>query len=201
MSVEVDAVVAAAEATCAQGYAEADPHRLGRSLLTTLRSYGLVNVPTADRRQPDRAAEPSSSTARHRRLLTVPSRRTGHAGDGRCRVLRLATGDLQMLALAGRRRAWRLHMRRLSQALMAECYEYAYGTAPSSDLALFGPQHVTDPTIEKLVLSLASLDDDRNVLAPIFADSVGLALATRLIGLSRGTRSSQTRKRTTGLGK
>ncbi len=84
---------------------------------------------------------------------------------------------------------------------MAECYEYAHGRPPGSEIVLFGPQHIEDPVIGHLALSLTNLDDDPNVFALMCMESIGFALAARLLGFCKGTRRTQAARQKPGLAK
>jgi AraC family transcriptional regulator len=71
----------------------------------------------------------------------------------------------------------------LSPELMDECFEEAYGRAPNSDVSAFAPHFTSDGRIRALARVLASVDPLGGALGLAFVDSIGLGLATLLLGV------------------
>lgn len=71
----------------------------------------------------------------------------------------------------------------LSPGLMDECYEAAHGRPPATDVSLFAPHFTSDIKIRTLARLLASTDTYGGPLDLVFVESVGLAIATRLLGV------------------
>lgn len=83
----------------------------------------------------------------------------------------------------------------LPQSLLAECYEMAYGRAPSTELTLSKSRRVGCPMVRRLVQMLGDIDSIGSPAGPIFLDGISLALASRLFALdSKGTRFPATDK-------
>lgn len=71
----------------------------------------------------------------------------------------------------------------LPQALLAECYETAYGRHPSAELVLSKTKRVDCHTLKNLVRMLADIDDNGGPAGPTFLDGASLAIASRLLAL------------------
>jgi AraC family transcriptional regulator len=71
----------------------------------------------------------------------------------------------------------------LSPGLMDECYEAAHGRPPAADVTPISPHYTSDVIIRTLARLLASPDMHGGPLGLIFIESVGLAIATRLLGI------------------
>jgi AraC family transcriptional regulator len=76
----------------------------------------------------------------------------------------------------------------LPQALIAECYIEAFGAAPPSSISLFEFRSVEDERLHQLGQTFKALDGYDPVVAPVLADSLGLAFASRLIELAYGAK-------------
>jgi AraC family transcriptional regulator len=72
----------------------------------------------------------------------------------------------------------------LPQALLAECYETAYGRPPNDALVLSKTKRVDCPTLKHLVRMLIDVDDNGGPAGPAFLDGVSLAIASRLLALN-----------------
>ena len=71
----------------------------------------------------------------------------------------------------------------LPQALLAECYETAYGRPPDAELVLSKTKRVDCPTLKHLVRMLVDVDDNGGPAGPPFLDGISLAIASRLLAL------------------
>jgi len=71
----------------------------------------------------------------------------------------------------------------LPQALLAECYETAYGRPPDAELVLSKTKRVDCPTLKHLVRMLVDVDDNGGPAGPLFIDGISLAIASRLLAL------------------
>jgi AraC family transcriptional regulator len=71
----------------------------------------------------------------------------------------------------------------LPQALLAECYETAYGRAPDAHLVLSKTKRVDCPTLKHLVKMLVDVDDNGGPAGPVFLDGISLAIASCLLAL------------------
>jgi AraC family transcriptional regulator len=81
------------------------------------------------------------------------------------------------------------HLRaHLSQPIMAECFETAYGRPPSSVFSLFESCFSEDPILQNLARTLSNPEVCNHIRGPSFVDAVGLALASRLVALYHGCR-------------
>ena len=90
----------------------------------------------------------------------------------------------------------------LPQHLLAECYEAAYGRAPSTDLIISKSKRVGCPALRRLVQMLVDIDGLGSPAGPVFLDGISLALASRLFALdSKGTRLPAPDKLPTALAK
>jgi AraC family transcriptional regulator len=79
------------------------------------------------------------------------------------------------------------HLRaHLSQPIMAECYETAYGRPPSSVFSLFESRFSEDAILQNLARTLSNPEVCNHIMGPSFVDAVGLALASRLVALYHG---------------
>jgi hypothetical protein len=90
----------------------------------------------------------------------------------------------------------------LSQHLLAECHEAAYGRAPSTELTISKSKRVGCPVLRRLVQMLLDIDSIGSPAGPLFLDGVSLALASCLFTLdSRGARLPAPGKLPTALAK
>jgi len=69
----------------------------------------------------------------------------------------------------------------VTQPLLAECYESAFGTAPESAIVICDPSFVRDPAIERLGLALINASNDCGAFGRVYAESVGLAIVSRVL--------------------
>ena len=89
----------------------------------------------------------------------------------------------------------------LSPRLMDECYEAAHGRPPAEDVNPFAPHFTSDVEIRTLARLLASADRQGGPLDLIFVESIGLAIATRLLGVGSPGLSAPTASRHAPLAK
>jgi AraC family transcriptional regulator len=75
-----------------------------------------------------------------------------------------------------------LHLH-LSRALVADCLEQAEGYHHSGDVRLADPRFSRDPVIERLAQSLLMAEDAGAAFGELYAESVSVAIMTRLLGL------------------
>jgi AraC family transcriptional regulator len=74
----------------------------------------------------------------------------------------------------------------LSRVLVAECLEQAEGYPHPGDIGLADPRFSQDPVIERLAQSLLMAEDAGAVFGKLYAESVSIAIVTRLLGLRAG---------------
>ena len=75
-----------------------------------------------------------------------------------------------------------LHLH-LSPGLVAECLEQAEGYPHAGEISLADRHFSRDPVIERLAQSLLMAEDSGAVFGELYAESVGIAVVTRLLGL------------------
>ena len=78
-----------------------------------------------------------------------------------------------------------LHLH-LSRGLVTECLEQAEGHPHPGEIRLTDPRFSQDPIIERLAQSLLMAEDAGAVFGEIYAESVSIAIVTRLLGLRAG---------------
>src|SRR6185369_13122379 len=78
-----------------------------------------------------------------------------------------------------------LHLH-LSRGLVTECLEQAEGHPHPGEIRLTDPRFSQDPVIERLAQSLLMAEDAGAVFGEIYAESVSIAIVTRLLGLRAG---------------
>lgn len=76
------------------------------------------------------------------------------------------------------------------QPLIAECYCAACGREPSDLVSLFEVSAVEDEGLQHLARAFRAVQDYGDIVGPCFADSLGLAFASRLVKLHLGARAS-----------
>jgi AraC-like DNA-binding protein len=69
----------------------------------------------------------------------------------------------------------------LPQTLLAESYEHAKGRPPDTEIVLSDFAVLSDPAVEKLVQALVHADNCDEAFGRVYLDSLGLAIASRLI--------------------
>lgn len=93
-----------------------------------------------------------------------------------------------------------LHLH-LSRGLVAECLEQAGEHAPADNFRLADPCFTQDPVIERLAQSLLMAEDARAVFGALYAESIGAAIVTRLLGLRAAKDVLPARRRVAALPK
>lgn len=69
----------------------------------------------------------------------------------------------------------------LPQSLLAESYEHAKGRPPDTEIVLSDFAVLTDPAVERLVQALVHADNCDEAFGRVYLDSLGLAIASRLV--------------------
>ncbi|MHC2518955.1 helix-turn-helix domain-containing protein [Bradyrhizobium diazoefficiens] len=72
----------------------------------------------------------------------------------------------------------------VSQDLLAECYEAAFGKTPSSQITLFEVADVEDPMLQSIAQALKGLAKNEIVGGVPFVEAMGLSLASRMLAIS-----------------
>jgi AraC-like DNA-binding protein len=67
--------------------------------------------------------------------------------------------------------------------LFKECFEWAHGKRPATDLGLRDPDFSRDPMIEQLGSALLAVSETDGAYGELYADSLSLAIVTRLLML------------------
>ena len=75
----------------------------------------------------------------------------------------------------------------VSQPLLAECYGGAFGAGHSGDIVISNPNLIQDPAIERLGLALANAGETCGAFGRVYADSLGLAIVSRLLAREFGS--------------
>ena len=71
----------------------------------------------------------------------------------------------------------------IKNALLKELFAWAYGKAPIGDVVLRDPNYAHDPQIGQLGLALSSADAVGGAYAELYAESLSLAIVSRLFAL------------------
>jgi AraC family transcriptional regulator len=69
----------------------------------------------------------------------------------------------------------------ITQQVLAECFEDAFGHRYAGEIVLDDPRFHSDPVIERLGQALAMSQTNDAVLGQVFTDSVSLAIVSRLV--------------------
>ncbi len=69
----------------------------------------------------------------------------------------------------------------ITQSMLAECYEGAFGNRPVGDIVLSDPSVVHDPVLERLGVALSNAAGSCGAFGRVYADSIGLAIVSRLL--------------------
>jgi AraC family transcriptional regulator len=88
----------------------------------------------------------------------------------------------------------------IPNVLLMECFEWTHGKWPRDGVALRDPLPVRDALLQKLGTTLTSIADIEGPSGSLFADFLGLAIITHLLGLY-GEISPSTTRRTSALSK
>jgi len=81
----------------------------------------------------------------------------------------------------------------VSQQVLAECYEDRFGRPHAGEIRIDEPRLVRDPALERLGQALAVSQSDDAVLGKVFAESVGLAIVSRVVARHFGEARRETR--------
>jgi AraC family transcriptional regulator len=101
--------------------------------------------------------------------------------DGRLAPQTLLVGNSAEPRRAVCRRPTSVFRIYLPQSLLTEAYEHAKGHPPDAEIVLSDFKVLTDPAVEKLVQALVHADKYDEGFGRTFLDSLGLAIASRLI--------------------
>jgi AraC family transcriptional regulator len=93
-----------------------------------------------------------------------------------------------------------LHLH-LSSGIVAECLEQAEGYPHAGEISLADRHFSRDPVIERLAQSLLMAEDSGAVFGELYAESVGIAVVTRLLGLRANAGLRPTRRQVAALPK
>jgi AraC family transcriptional regulator len=74
----------------------------------------------------------------------------------------------------------------LSQSIIAECYAEVFGVLPQGNVSICDIMSVSDPRLRQLGQTFTALVGYDPVVGPCFADSLGLAFASRLVESAYG---------------
>ncbi|WP_116138325.1 helix-turn-helix domain-containing protein [Trinickia diaoshuihuensis] len=77
-----------------------------------------------------------------------------------------------------------------SQSVFAECYEDLFGRPHGGDIVIDDPRLVRDPALERLGQALAVSHTQDAALGKVFADSVSLAIVSRIVARHFAVRPS-----------
>jgi AraC family transcriptional regulator len=78
----------------------------------------------------------------------------------------------------------------LPQSLLAESYEYAKGRPPGTEIVLANFAVLTDTAVERLIQALVYADNCDEPFGRVYLDSLGLAIASHLVGTHLSPRGS-----------
>ena len=93
-----------------------------------------------------------------------------------------------------------LHLH-LSQGLVAECLEQAEGYPHAGEISLADPRFSRDLVIERLAQSLLMAEEAGAALGDLYAESIAIAIVTRLLGLQTNARMRPARREVAALPK
>jgi AraC family transcriptional regulator len=93
-----------------------------------------------------------------------------------------------------------LHLH-IPNAVLADCLESGFGESQTGAGSLFCPQPIIDPVIEQLAHALIRADDFGGSFGQSYADGLGLAIVSRLLGRGADGRTSVGGPRVSALSK
>lgn len=93
-----------------------------------------------------------------------------------------------------------LHLQ-ISQQMLAECYEAASGRPHTSEIIIDDPEVSLDPGIERLAHALLSNESGGCPFGRLYAESISLAVVTRVLGRQANPVASKTARKPASLAK